>query len=303
MNLRPGVLRPGSKVAVLTASGPVDQQVLQRGLQVLRDWQLDPVVLPSALAAPNPVLPHLAGTDRMRADDLVHALTSPEFEAVIFAKGGDGAPRVLELLDWPKIVAQQPRPRRLVGFSDVTAVLEAVLHHLRWESLYGPMPATSYFFGEPAQRSLRGFLFGDPSQVHFPAAWTITPGRAEGTLVGGCLSLLAATMGSDTAVPPRDGLLFLEDEDEAAYRLDRMFTQLRRTDYLDGVRGVLLGTWDRCDEPALVDALLRDRFGDLGVPVLAGLDVGHGVSLQSLPIGAHVVLDTETKSLSIAPRA
>ncbi|GAB3579171.1 S66 peptidase family protein [Calidifontibacter terrae] len=303
MNRRPDRLRPGSQVAVLSASGPVNQEVLARGLQVLRNWELDPVVLPSALAAPNETFPHLAGSDRMRADDLVHALTGPEFDAVIFAKGGDGAPRALELIDWPALAAQHPRPRWVVGFSDVTAVLEAVLRHLQWVSLYGPMPATSYFFGEPAQRSLRGFLFGDPPQLHFPGGWTITPGRAEGVLVGGCLSLLVATAGSDTAVSARDALMFLEDEDETAYRLDRMFTQLRRSGYLDGVRGVLLGTWDRCDEPSLVAALLRDRFGDLEVPVLAGLDVGHGVSLQSLPIGARAVLDTDTKSLHLRGRA
>ncbi|MBC9956824.1 LD-carboxypeptidase [Yimella sp. cx-51] len=296
---RPAPLLPGAKVAIITASGPVNPDALAKGLLILRDWDLEPVVLPSAMAAPSPAFTHLAGTDQLRADDLVQALTSPEFDAVIFAKGGDGAQRALELIDWQALSPLRPEPRWVVGFSDVTAVQEALLRHWGWVSLYGPMPATSYLLAERAQASLHEALFERPSQLVFPDAWTITSGTAEGIVMGGCCALVTSSIGTVTSVPADGGLLFLEDEFEEPHRLDRMFTQLRRSNFLDGLRGVLLGNFDQCGDPQVVNDLLRDRFGDLGVPVLAGLDVGHGVPLQSLPIGARAVMDTDTRTLQL----
>ncbi|MDF8263260.1 S66 peptidase family protein [Luteipulveratus flavus] len=296
----PPALRPGSRVAVMAFSGRIVQDQLEKGLAVLRGWDLEPVVLESARSV-HPTLGYLGGTDELRARDLEAALTDPAYDAVLLGRGGYGAQRALDLVDWSAVAAAGPRPRHVVGFSDATALQEALLHHLGWTSLYGPMVATWYFEQERAQQSLRQLLLApdDVTGIDLPDAVPLVDGTAQGVVLGGCATLLSSSIGTATSVPARDAILFLEDVDEDPFRLDRVFTQLRRSGYLDGVRGVLTGTFDGCGEPEAVREVLRDRFGDLGVPVLTGADIGHGVALQTLPIGRPARLDTYTRRLDL----
>lgn len=297
--LRPDPLTTGDRVAVLSVSGPVDARQLEAGVQVLRSWGLEVDVLASARAEATP-FDYLAGDDRRRADDLVTALTDDRYRAVLLAKGGYGAQRTMELIDWDEIVAADPSPRIVTGFSDVTALQEAVLRYLGWASLYAAMPATWYFLAERAQESVRRALFGtDSGTLTFPDADPLVPGVAEGVLLGGCATLIAGSIGTDTAVPGDGGIIFLEDVDEELFRLDRLFTQLRRSGYFDAVTGVVTGTFDGCGDPGLVRQLLVDRLADLGVPVLAGADIGHGVALQALPLGRRARLDTAAGTLTL----
>lgn len=297
--VRPPRLTPGDHVAVLSVSGPTSSRQLDAGLAVLRSWGLEVDVLESA-RAPGLPFDYLAGDDRGRADDLTRALTDDRYRAVLLAKGGYGAQRTLELIDWDRIAAAAPSPRTVVGFSDVTALQEAVLRHLGWTSLYAAMPATWYLLAERAQRSLREALFGtDPGVLTFPGADALVAGTAEGVLLGGCATLIAASTGTDTAVPGDGGLIFLEDVDEEVANLDRLLTQLRRAGYFRAASGVVTGTFDGCGDPALVRELLVDRLGDLGIPVLAGADIGHGIALQALPLGRWARLDTGAGTLTL----
>ncbi|AKU18862.1 hypothetical protein VV02_12165 [Luteipulveratus mongoliensis] len=293
-------MHEGDRVAVLSVSGPPVAERLDEGLAVVRSWGLDPVLLDSASAA-HPTFDYLAGDDELRARDIEHALTDPSYAAVLLARGGYGSQRTLEHVDWSRVVAAQPRPRHVVGFSDVTALQEGLLRHLGWSSLYGPMVATWYFQQGRAQESLQRALMAPDSvtAIELPDGFALVDGVAEGTLLGGCATLMASSIGSSTAVPAKDAIVFLEDVDEELFRLDRVFTQLRRSGYLDGIRGVVTGTFDGCGDPDLVTALLRDRFADLGVPVLAGADIGHGVPLQTLPIGRRARLDTAAARLDL----
>ena len=290
----------GGRVAVAAFSGPLQPERLETGLAVLRGWGLEPVLLESATAV-DPTFDYLGGTDEVRARALQEALTDPSYDAVLLGRGGYGAQRALDLIDWDAVVAAQPRPRHVVGFSDVTALQEALLHHLGWASLYGPLVATWYIEPERAQESLRRLLMtpDEVASIELPDAVPLVDGVAEGVLLGGCATLLASSIGTSTSVPARDGILFLEDVDEEIFRLDRIFTQLRRSGYLDGVRAVLTGTFHGCGDPDLVRRLLADRFGDLGVPVLTGADIGHGVPLQTLPIGRRARLDTAARRVDL----
>lgn len=187
------------------------------------------------------------------------------------ARGGYGAQRTLEGVDFASLGT--PTPRVLVGYSDVTALIEAVSVHLGWVSLFGPMPVSDDFTpGSYAFDSLARTLFtpAETTLLTFPAARTLVGGTAEGVTLGGTASLLCSSLATPTSRPARGGILFLEDVDEEPYRLDRILTQLRRSGYLDGVAGILCGTFTGCGDPAEIDALLIDRLGDLGAPVLAG---------------------------------
>lgn len=296
--IEPAALRAGDEVALLSVSGAVQDDRLEAGLEVLRGWDLKVDLLPTA-SATHPELDYLAGTDQQRAADLSTALIEDRYAAVFFARGGYGAPRMIDLVDWS--AASRARPRWLVGFSDVTAVHEQVQARLGWQSLYAAMPATVYFTRERATESLRRRLFEPAATdvLEFADADPIVEGTVEGVVAGGCLSLLVGSLGTAWSAPEKEAILFLEDVDEEPLRLDRMLTQLRGSGYLDDVAGVLLGTFHGCGEPAAVRATLADRLGDLGVPVLAGADIGHGVALQALPLGRRARLDTAAGTLTL----
>jgi muramoyltetrapeptide carboxypeptidase len=128
----------------------------------------------------------------------------------------------------------------------------------------------------------------------------LVPGRARGVTLGGCLCLLAADLGTPHARPSaRGGLLCLEDVGEETYRLDRYLTQLLRSGWLDGVRGVLLGSWEKCEPYEGVRALLLDRLGGLGVPVVEEFGFGHCDGALTIPFGVAAELDADRGALTL----
>ncbi|MFF5563732.1 LD-carboxypeptidase [Streptomyces sp. NPDC012623] len=289
---RPARLRPGARVAVVAPSGPVPEERLQSGLDMLRGWDLDPVVAPHVLDR-HPRFGYLAGTDEDRARDLQDAWCDPSVSAVLCARGGYGAQRVVELLDWTAMRAAGPKV--FVGFSDITALHEAFAVRMGLATLHGPMTAAVTFLKDATtQESLRSTLFA-PESVRTLApdtARTLIPGRAAGVTLGGCVSLLAAELGTPHARPSAaGGLLLIEDIGEEPYRLDRILTQLLRSGWLDGVAGIALGSWARCGPYEQVRAVLLDRLGPLGVPVVEELGFGHADTALTVPLGVPGVLE------------
>ncbi|HEY1698494.1 MAG TPA: LD-carboxypeptidase [Trebonia sp.] len=298
---RPPSLRPGDRVAIICASGPVDPAALDTGLDALRFAGLEPVIYDSA-TEPGRFREYLAGDDKTRAADLAAALTDPGIAGVIFAKGGYGAQRTLELLDWDAIAAaRELRPKVLAGYSDVTALLEAVAVKLGWASLFGPMPSVPganahYSFGSLLRTLTRP---ADACELSYPDAVTVTGGTARGVTMGGTLTLLSSSIGTGTSWPARGGILLLEDVEEEPYRLDRMLTQLRRSGYLDGVAGLVTGTFTDCGERDDVHEILVERLGDLKVPMLSWANVGHGGRFQTFPVGIAAELDADSGELRL----
>src|SRR5579875_1394114 len=190
---RPPALVPGDRVAVLSVSSPVVPERLPPGLDVLRFAGLEPVVYPSA-REPGSMRHYLAGDDRMRAGDLRAALLDPDIAGIIFAKGGSGAQRTLEAMDWDGIDAAAPKV--LAGYSDVTAILEAVAVKLGWASLFGPMVAVQedgahYSFGS----MLRALMSPERATIlQYPQAVTLAGGVARGVTLGGTLTLLTSSL-------------------------------------------------------------------------------------------------------------
>ncbi|HEU5029304.1 MAG TPA: LD-carboxypeptidase [Spirillospora sp.] len=303
-------LRPGDRVAVVAPSGPAEPARLEAGCAALRDLGLDVVVGKHALdrvnlGAPGPVRDdwhRLAGTDADRAADLQAAWCDPRVRAVVCARGGYGATRVLDHLDWDALAAAAEAPggpKVLHGSSDITALHAAFGARLGVTTSFGPMPAGLIAdIGAPdpggdlaaTLDGLRAALFGGP--VTLPGTHALRPGRAEGPLTGGTLTLITALLGTPYAPPPaKGGIVFLEDVTEAPYRIDRMLVQLLQAGWLDGAAGVALGSWERSGDPAELDAVFTARLGPLGVPVLAGLPAGHGARQGTLELGAPAVLD------------
>ncbi|MFB8348287.1 S66 peptidase family protein [Streptomyces niveus] len=285
-------LRPGAKVAVVAPSGPLPAERLEAGLDILRGWGLDPVVAPHVLGT-HREFDYLAGTDEARARDLQDAWCDPTIGAVLCARGGYGVQRMVDLLDWDTMRAAAPKA--FVGYSDITALHEAFAVRAGVSTLHGPMVAALTFLKDPAtQESLRATLL-EPETVRVigpDTARALVPGRARGITLGGCVSLLAADLGTPHARPSAaGGLLLIEDIEEEPYRLDRILTQLLRSGWLDGVAGVALGSWAGCGPYDDVRALMLDRLGGLGVPVVEELGFGHGPTNLTVPLGVPAVLE------------
>jgi muramoyltetrapeptide carboxypeptidase len=293
----PPRLRPGDTVAVVAPSGPVPADRLDDGVAHLRDWGLDVQVMPHVLAT-HPEHPYLAGSDEARAADFQEAWLDPDVRAIVSARGGYGAARMVELVDWDALAATDPKV--LVGYSDCTVLHQAVAARLGLVSLHGPMSGTmSFLKSDVAREHLRRTLFEpETTQVIIgPDAHTLVGGTARGITTGGCLSLLTTSVGTGTTLPSAaGGIVLLEDVEEKAYRIDSFLTHLLRAGWFDGAVGVVLGSWQDC-EP--VEPVVLDLLGPLGIPILGELGFGHGPDPLTVPFGVTTHLDADAGTLTL----
>jgi muramoyltetrapeptide carboxypeptidase len=289
-------------VRVVSPSGPVDPGPLARGVTLLTGWGLRVEVATHALDRNG----YLAGSDADRLADLNAALTDPRVRAVVCSRGGYGVQRIVDGLN---LAAARADPKIIVGFSDITALQLALWRGAGLPTLHGPGVA----WGDertPAEsaESLRAavtstapvVLKSDPTDS--TAAVRFGSQVASGVLLGGNLSLLAASMGTPDQPDLRGAVLLLEEVGEAPYRVDRMLTQLQRAGSLDGLAGIAVGQFTRCGgEGAPVSAVdvLCERLGALGVPVLGGLPIGHGLRQLTVPLGTLAALDVDAGTLTV----
>lgn len=291
-------LRPGDAVGVVAPAGVVDATRLARGVAGVEAMGFRPHVGDNVLQR----VRYCAGDDAARVADLQHALNGPTVRAVMAARGGYGCQRILPSVDLAPLV-RGPKP--VVGYSDVTAVLNAVVQ-AGVVAIHGPMVAADFSRGlQPASLEHFRKLLCDPTyEWSLPVPTPLRSGRAEGRLLGGCLSVLVTTLGTPFA-PDTDGaILFLEDTHEWPYRLDRMITHARQAGLFERVAGVVLGTFETCrtyDDVTPLD-VLRDLFADAPFPVAFGLAAGHAsadtdVEQLALPLGVRVAFDADAGAL------
>ena len=271
---------------VIAPSGLVDHERFDRGLAVLQAWGYDVVFDESAVLAQDR---YTAGTAEERTAAVNAAVADPDAAIVWAARGGYGATRVLAGLDLEPLEAH---PKWLVGFSDVTA-LHAAWQRAGWASLHGPVVSNLHRWTEPAREQVRAWLAGARSG-RLEGRLLAGSGPAEGVLLGGNLSLLTSLVGTPYLPSLAGAIVLLEDLNEEPYRLDRYLTQLRQSGVLDGVRGFVLGQWTRCGD-AVDEALatLVERLGDLDVPILGHVPVGHERTSWPAPLGAHARIEGE----------
>jgi len=291
---KPPRIRSGDVVGVIAPSGVVDAERLARGIAVLEGWGLRVEVGRAVLDRHA----YLAGDDGARLADLERMIADARIRAIFCARGGYGSQRLLPRLDL-RPLGGAPKP--VVGYSDATALLNAAVA-AGVVAFHGPMVADDVAKGLSA-RSLRHLhaVLTDPGlrwEVETPA--TVRGGRARGRLVGGCLAVLVAALGTPWA-PETDGaVLFLEDVAERPYRLDRLLTQLRQAGKLDRIAGLVFGTMAACPPIDGVGPLdvVRACCADLPCPVAFGLPAGHDPRPErcenlALPFGIEVELDAD----------
>ncbi|MEV0725619.1 LD-carboxypeptidase [Micromonospora purpureochromogenes] len=299
--LRPPVLRPGDTVMLVSPSGPTRPERVARGVELLTGWGLRPVLAPNAYARRG----YLAGDDALRAADLNAAFADPEVRGVICTRGGYGAQRVVDLLD---MAAVRRDPKVVAGFSDITALQFALWRGARLAGVHGPGAAwlderTPLRSAESLHAALMTTepvtVAATPDEETFAVR---VPGRAVGPLLGGNLCLITASIGTPDMPDLTGAVLLIEEVQEPPYKVDRMLTHLRRAGVLDGVAGVAVGQFTECADgwDTTVTDVLTECLGELGVPVLGGLPVGHGVGQLTVPVGTRATLDADAGTLTVS---
>jgi muramoyltetrapeptide carboxypeptidase len=294
-------LKPGARVALVAPAGPLRIPTdLDRAVENARTLGWEPVVGAHARAKKM----YFAGADDERLADLNEALRDDTMDAVWCLRGGYGAMRLLEGVDYD---ALRRRPKTIIGYSDITALHCAVAVRCDLGSLHGPTARTR--LTAFSERSLRAATTRDEEPCGgAPQAQTLVSGRARGRLVGGNLALLSALHG--TPFQPRyDGaILIVEDVNEASYRIERMLLQLRLSGVLQRCAGIAFGSFTNTgsQDSAIggtrsVDEVLREAAEMAGVPALCGIPVGHIDDQWSVPFGAEAELDADAKRLTVIP--
>lgn len=300
--LKPPRLRPGDTVGLVKpAAFLADEFDLQLALEAVTAMGLIPKPAPHLLARHG----YLAGKDEERAADVNTMYADDSVRAVFAVRGGWGSARILPYLNFDLIRAN---PKLLVGFSDITALHMAFAARAGFPTIHGPNAGSPW--GKLSWNSFRNLVFeGRVPAYRNPKAtedrlvqrvWrtqTIRPGKAVGRLLGGNLTVLTALLGTPY-LPSFDGaILFLEDVDEAEYRIDRMLTQLALAGVLRRVAGVVFGQCTNCRASGpsyggfTVSQVLRHHLQPLGVPAYQGALFGHVDDQFSIPVGAHAEIN------------
>ncbi|MCU1320583.1 MAG: peptidase LD-carboxypeptidase [Acidobacteriaceae bacterium] len=292
LSVKPAALRKGSRLAVLSpASTPVGEKV-QHGLEQLKALGYKTVMSGHALDR-GPL--YYAGTLEERLADLHAAFADPEIDGIICTRGGWGSAELLPHLDAELIRAN---PKAFIGYSDHTSLHCWMQNEANLVTYYAPMVASDFAREDGVDLASWKQCFGGASDWSLGKAdglRVLRPGVAEGTLLGGCISILAQSLGTPYAGRVADGVLFLEDIGTKPYQWDRMLLHLKYAGLLEGARGIVFGDMTQCvaaDEFEFLERAILHSLRDFTGPIAIGLRCGH-VSAPNitLPLNVRVRLD------------
>ncbi|MGR3273989.1 S66 peptidase family protein [Acaryochloris marina NIES-2412] len=288
----PPFLQPGDDLWVTMPSGTLrERQDFDQGVSVLRSQHYIVHLSPNVTAQWG----YLAGTDSQRRQSLTAGFKG-NYTGIFCGRGGYGGARLLEEWEWPP-----SPPKWLVGFSDVTALLWGLATQ-GVASVHGPVMTTLAQEPDWSQQRLFDWLAGRPIPALTGKGWG--QGKATGILLPGNLTVATHILGTPLCPNLDQVILALEDVGEAPYRLDRMLTQWRMSGVFKQVKGIALGRFSDCNAPAgipslTVEEVLRDRLGDLGIPIVSDLPFGHGAPNAALPVGIPTQLDGDQGLLTV----
>ncbi|MBE9004420.1 LD-carboxypeptidase [Fortiea sp. LEGE XX443] len=291
----PAPLKPGDLLRVIAPSGALREfDAFERSIEIWRSRGYRVEISPNI--AQN--WGYLANKDEIRRHQLAAAWRDSDCRGILCARGGFGSTRILESWDWH---SNSTDPKWLIGFSDITALLWS-LYNEGIASVHGPVLTT--FANEPDWSITRLFNLVEGRLVEPLKGCGWGGGVGTGILLPGNLTVATHLLGTPLQPDLADVILAFEDVTEAPYRIDRMLTQWRLSGILSQVRGIALGGFTRCEPPAnvlsfSVEEVLRDRLGDLGIPIVSDLPFGHGEQNAALPVGLKVILDGDRGILDV----
>jgi|AntRauTorckE5430_2_1112549.scaffolds.fasta_scaffold03373_2 muramoyltetrapeptide carboxypeptidase len=311
--IKPKRLKPGDTIGLITPASPISEAQLDKTIQNIEGLGFKVEFNRKRILTKNG---YLAGSDLMRADEINLMFDNPNIDGIWCVRGGYGVTRILDMLNY-KVIRQNPKV--LIGYSDITALHQAIYKKTGLVCFHGPVGAST--FTDYTQKHVKSMITnpqeiykieyakenGDKENDIF-RPYTITEGVSEGELIGGNLTLAASLLGTDYDVNYDNKLVFFEDVGEKPYRIDRMLTQMLLAGKFKKVKGIILGVFYNCettdgDDSLTLKDVLIDRFKYLTVPIIYGMSFGHIENQFTLPLGIKARLDTSDKSITLLESA
>lgn len=293
----PDFLEKGDTVAIISPSGPIEGLFLDNASTILQSWGLQ-VIIGKNAALRSGVF---AGTDDQRLQDFQEAINNPEIKAIFCSRGGYGAIRIVDSIDFSLFIQKQ---KWIIGFSDIT-VFHAKLSKLGVASIHGAMPKTFSTVSAESLESLKQMLFG----TILPIEWNTTPfnkpGTCTGKLVGGNLSMLYSMRGLQLEFDYTDSILFIEDLNEYLYHIDRIMQNLKLSGILGSIKGLVVGTMsgmkNGVDEyGGSVESIILEVVKEYSYPVCFNFPAGHESQNMAIIMGIDYSLEV-SKNCKLLP--
>lgn len=284
---QPPYLKKGDKIAIVCPAKKLLKGI-DGAIETLKEWGLEVVVGQTVSAGHD----QFAGSDALRAADLQQYLDDPSIKAIIAGRGGYGTIRIIDQLDFS---AFTETPKWLIGFSDITVLLSHSLAKLNTQSIHAQMPYTFADSTAEALASLKSALFGQAIAYSYTSKSENRPGRAEGILIGGNLSLLLALEGSKSEMDYSGKILFLEDVGEHEYAIDRMLRSLKRKGKLAKLGALIIGAFNEISEEPIPfgqnpEEIVWELVKEYDYPVCFHFPTGHIADNRAMVLGKNVTL-------------
>ncbi|MCX7737184.1 MAG: LD-carboxypeptidase [Candidatus Kapabacteria bacterium] len=302
----PQGLKKGSKVAITAPASSTSMGEITRGMKIFKNLGCD-VVVGDTIKKYNSSTRYLSAPDEVRAKELMEFYEDEQINCIIAARGGYGSLRLLPLLDFEII---RKNPKILIGFSDISALINAVFRKTRTISFHGPV-ASSNFDSFTYENLKNAIMFNKDFKKlvnKFPSMSVINEGTAQGRLVGGNLTVITSTLGTEYEIETEGTILFLEEISEHPYKIDRMLTQLWLAEKLQKASAIIFGYFHSIDSRRnfypgysfTIRQVIESRIKPLGIPSVLGLPIGHNSKmLLTLPIGTLAEINTKNKTLTL----
>lgn len=315
--IKPAKLQHGDKIGLVAPAWLITDAELQLSIEQVKQLGFEPVYSDKILDKQG----YFSGTDQHRADDFNNMVKNPEIKAIIFARGGYGCARILDLVDYDAI---KKNPKVIMGFSDCTALINAVHENTGLITFHGPVSKTLHHdytkqqFENVVVNPTDGYIIessdDDLQKSEMDKTfdrYTITSGKAQGTLTGGNLTLICSMIGTPYQLDLQDKIIMIEETGEEPYRIDRMLTQLIASGELSKAAGVVFGTCAGCDKSDksttpnsfTLRQVIEDRIKPLNIPAVYGLSFGHNENNFTFPIGLKAELDADSLSITVMEKA
>lgn len=307
--LKPKTLKKGDTVGIVSPATGVDRSQIWRAVKTFESWGLRVKVGKHAYDN----YYYLAGTDEARAEDLNEFFGDSSINAIFCSRGGYGSTRIVNVLDYDMI---RKNPKIFIGYSDITALHLAIHKKAGLITFHGP--SATGIYGEYATEYRLKYLYkalfseepigqikmADPDKYLVK----ITPGLAYGKTIGGNLSLICELLGTPYEIDTKGKILFFEEVGSNITHIDGRLTQLLNTGKLQSAAGIVIGECRDCktdvyDKGRSLENLIFDRIGNIGIPAIWGLPIGHTHDLATIPIGVNASLDAAKGEFSILETA
>ena len=295
--MTPQHLQPNDQIRIISPSGAIDPQYIDRAKYVLESWGLQVTTGQFARTSYG----RFAGTKEQRIADLQAALDDPQVKAILCSRGGYGVAQIIDKIDFSRFVQS---PKWLIGFSDIT-ILHNAITNMGIASVNAIMAKhLSELSADSEQVSiLKNLLFGKMPAYNIAANAFNRTGKASGKLIGGNLSVLVGMSGTAFDLPFEKNILFIEDIAEKPYHIDRMMQNLRLSGALSKISGLIVGQFSDCDEDPLmmqtIAQIIAEAVKDYSYPVCFNFPAGHVDYNLALVPGQQVSLEVNTESVNL----